>query len=93
MSEFDVDAYTSEIEAEFLHPFQLCHSESGDDEDDNDDDGVSWDDDKEERHRERKERSPNAYDCEFGDVYAANWYLKFLHPSVREQTYYLSSRD
>jgi hypothetical protein len=37
MSEFDVDAYTSEIEAEFLRPFQLCHSESGDDKDDDND--------------------------------------------------------
>ena len=92
-SEFDVDAYTSEIEAEFLRPSQLCHTESGEDEDNNDDDGVSWDNDEEERHHEWKERSPNAYDYEFGDVYAVNWYLKFLHPSVREWMYYLSSHD
>ena len=45
MSESDVDAYTSKIEVEFLCPFQLCHTESGDNKDDNDDDVVSWDDD------------------------------------------------
>ena len=37
--------------------------------------------------------SANAYAFEFGDVYESNWYTKFLHPSVREQTYHLSSRD
>jgi len=26
-------------------------------------------------------------------VFEANWYVKFLHSSVREKTYYLSSRD
>ena len=57
-SEFDVDAYTSKIEAEFLRPFQLCHTESGHDEDNNDDDGVSWDDDEEEIHHERRNALP-----------------------------------
>ena len=41
----------------------------------------------------RRPRSANAYPFEFGDVCKSNWYLKFLHPSVRERTYHLSSRD
>ncbi len=41
----------------------------------------------------RRPRSANAYPFEFGDVCKSNWYFKFLHPSVRERTYHLSSRD
>ncbi len=93
--EFNVDSYTSNIEAEFSRPFQLRDVQY-DDEDDNDSyytNDVWLDCEEELRPRERKQRSPNAYDYEFGNVYQANWYIKFLHPSVREQTYYLSSRD
>ena len=35
----------------------------------------------------------NAYAFEFGDMYKSKWYKHFLHPSVQEQTYHLSSRD
>ena len=90
-----MDSYTSNIEAEFSRPFQLRDVQY-DDEDDNDSyytNDVWLDCEEELRPRERKQRSPNAYDYEFGNVYQANWYIKFLHPSVREQTYYLSSRD
>ncbi len=31
--------------------------------------------------------SANAYPFKFGEVCKSNWYLKFLHPSVRERTY------
>jgi len=43
--------------------------------------------------RVRKERVPNAYPYQFGRVFEANWFLKFLAPNLRERTYYLSSRD
>ena len=41
----------------------------------------------------RKKRAPNLYPYEFGDVFKASWYTKFLHPENREKTYTLSSRD
>jgi hypothetical protein len=43
--------------------------------------------------KERNPRAANAYEFRFGNVYEANWYRKFLEPSVRERTYHLSSRD
>jgi len=42
---------------------------------------------------QRKKRAQNAYAYKFGDVFIANWYLKFLHPNVRSMTYHLSTRD
>jgi len=90
-----MDSYTSKIEAEFCCPFQLRNVEHADEDDDDNfnTDDVWLDSNDEPRHRECKQRSPNAYGYEFGNVYEANWYLKFLHPSVRERTYYLSSND
>ena len=43
--------------------------------------------------KQHKPRSCNAFDYEFGDVYQLNWYKVFLCPTVRERTYFLSSRD
>lgn len=42
---------------------------------------------------ERRPREPNQFDYQFGDVFEANWYRKFLHPDVRERTYIESERD
>ena len=43
--------------------------------------------------REKTPRSPSLYPYEFGNVFEANWYLKYLAPDVREKTYALSERD
>ncbi|KAL3797257.1 hypothetical protein HJC23_004549 [Cyclotella cryptica] len=43
--------------------------------------------------KEWKLGASNAYEFRFGNVYEANWYRKFLEPSVHERTYHLSSRD
>ena len=51
-------------------------------------DGVS-----NEETKQQSPRSPNAYQYEFGNVFKANWYIKFLHPNVRDRTYHLSTRD
>ena len=65
--------------------------------DDFDDDGTLVDDVAGDTNAgsgvNRRPRSANAYPFEFGEVYKSNWCLKFLHPSVCEQTYHLSSRD
>ena len=42
---------------------------------------------------ERRSRRPNQFDYEFGNVFDANWYRKFLHPDVCERTYIESERD
>ena len=41
----------------------------------------------------RKKRSPNHYQYQFGDVFQANWYRKYLREDIRERTYEESSRD
>ena len=40
----------------------------------------------------RGRRRRNRFGYSFGDIYKSNYYLHFLHPSVRERTY-LESRD
>lgn len=39
----------------------------------------------------RSPRSPNLYPYQIGDLEEANWYKKFLQPSVRDKTYHLSA--
>ncbi|KAL9185687.1 hypothetical protein ACHAXT_003464 [Thalassiosira profunda] len=41
----------------------------------------------------RKERSPNLFPYDFGDVHTANWHIKFLADDVRERTRTLAKRD
>ena len=40
-----------------------------------------------------RSRLPNEYPYQFGQVMKSNWYLKFLHPDVRNKTRSLSSRN
>jgi hypothetical protein len=88
--EFSVDDYAASVVDEFFRPFQLDRDE--DDECDMpwNEGGNEWENEQE---RERKKRSSNAYNYEFGNVYEANWFMKFLHTSVRERTHYLSLPD
>ena len=88
-ADFSVDVYTADVEAEFLHPFQFDWEEGDDDFDLPDD----WENNNEVVEHEWKPCSPNAFDYEFGNVYKANWYKKFLCEFVREKTYFLSARD
>jgi hypothetical protein len=92
-NEFNVDNYTSKVEAEFISPLQNYDAEEDSDNEESNECDISWGKDEQERDRGRKERSPNAYQYVFGNVYESNWYNKFLEPSVREWAYYLSSRD
>jgi hypothetical protein len=83
--QFSVDQYCAEVEAEFSLQFDEGILFDNDDNNSNNND--------KEVPRERKEWSPNAYQYQFGNVYEANWYVKFIHASVRDRTYYLSLHD
>ncbi len=41
----------------------------------------------------RRDRLPNLFPYALGDVFKANWYRQYLHPSVRDRIYQLSARD
>ncbi len=82
-----VDEYVADVMAEFsrgIPSYVANDNVVGDMMDGNEDDDKNV-------QRVRKERAPNAYPYEFGNVFEASWYLKFLAPIVRERTYYLSS--
>ena len=84
-----VDEYVADVMAEFsrgIHCYVTDSDVVGDTMNGNEAD-------EENVERVRKERARNAYPYEFGNVFEASWYLKFLAPNVRERTYYLSSRN
>jgi len=87
-ADFSVHEYTANIEAELLHPF---HINWGHGDADFDLPDKCKNSNKVVEH-ERKPRSCNAFDYEFGNVYEAK-YKKFLCESVRAKTYFLSARD
>ena len=107
VNEFSVDGYITDVMAEYSRGFpsvdeyvadvmaDFSHGAHCNDTDSNVCSNIMDGNKAEDENvqRVRKERAPNAYPYEFGNVFEASWYLKFLAPNVRERTYYLSSRN
>ena len=101
-----VDEYTSSVLTQFNHQYPcpadpieqfeeecICSFSIPFNEDNDFDVGTEFIEDASMPTKERHPHSANAFEYSFGNVYQANWSTEFLQPSIRERTYYLSSRD